>query len=78
VLVTCDDALDCGGGIAVCCAGYNAGNQPVGVACKASAAQCTPPNNGSIELLCDPAAAMPCAVGTCTASSKLPGYYACQ
>jgi hypothetical protein len=77
-VLPCDDALDCGGGIAVCCAGYDAGDQPKSIACQPSAAQCTPPNNGSIELLCDPTAAVPCAVGTCTASAKLTGYYACK
>jgi hypothetical protein len=28
--------------------------------------------------LCDPAAAIPCTIGTCQASAKLTGYYACK
>jgi hypothetical protein len=80
--ITCDDASDCGGGTAVCCARYQ-NMQPniASASCETAAASCTPAGNGFVEILCDPTEAAPCPGAlTCTgvsAATNNPGWRIC-
>jgi hypothetical protein len=73
----CDDAGDCGGGSAVCCAVIAAnGRLSSDVQCEASPAACT--GGATQEYLCDPAAAMPCPGTMTCVLNPMFGWHRCQ
>ena len=73
----CDDAGDCGGGSAVCCAIIAANGRLGGdVQCQTSAGACT--GGATREYLCDPTAAMPCPGTMMCVSDPMFGWHRCQ
>jgi hypothetical protein len=68
----CDDAADCGGGTAVCCARFSmmTGNL-ADARCETTSGGCSGPASQTFEILCNPAAPSPCPAGTgCTGMSR--------
>jgi len=74
--ISCDDAQDCAG--AFCCARFKSGGGLNSALCVATAGECTPAANGSVELWCDAAAGAGCpTTKSCTGTSVLTGYQTC-